>query len=67
MYALQVPQQHCAVPAGKMELNLGHIKHSRSNWKVLILSMCILRKWGEVCLLQMTHLPGLEEEGQDRW
>lgn len=46
--ALQVPKhlQHDAVHAGKMELNLGHIKPTKSNCKGLILSMCILREWG---------------------
>lgn len=57
-----VPQhlQQYAVQTGKMALSSDHIKHTRSNCKGLVLSVCVLREQGKICLLQVRRLPGLE-------
>lgn len=57
-----VPQhfQQDAVQTGKMALSSDHIKHTRSNCKGLVLSVCVLREQGKICLRQVSQLPGLE-------
>ena len=59
-----VPQhlQQYAVQPGKMALSSDHIKHTKSNCKGLVLSVCVLGEQGKICPLQVTQLPGLEQE-----
>lgn len=59
-----VPQhlRQYAVQPGKMALSSYHIKHTKSNCKGLVLSVCVLGEQGKICPLQVTQLPGLEQE-----